>query len=483
MRHEAGVGLRAVGFKGILRAGLPFQLGGKMESAMKSKPVLSGIPFKWSTNIKRIMLALLLLATTGSPAQSSETSSVCHDELSSIDVSEGGWGEINRNRYRFKHVFQNKKEPPYFEYIGGAMVGIKSKRWYPDGIRLNFDYWTNLDGRTGSPGDNHYSIIDDIYGRGNAHGISFSFSSSQDYAFLLFNHKSNDIKESLDQGALIRHGFSGGAWGVLTLINRKSEFINVDRRSIDLSCGRSRGYLYFRSSRLAFSGGNSGHSHCGAYANFASGYGNQYLRSIDVLMDTVEIAGVEHTQRKICRHKGLPLAVTNSDELRHVLQEKLALWGDRVHASVVERKREKEEAEREEQRTRWVKIASFRDKHRGNFRQSGKNDVRLEFRNLHESPGSSVWADGHLIINGVDLGKLNVTAVGDVGGLFSIFGNEEKWKEVRRKFESGDFRTENWNYFTSTPYIRDDNRYLECKNRKCSIFVRANKLAEIGWRF
>ena len=364
---------------------------------MKSKTVLSGISCKWSTTIKRLMLALLLFVTAGSPAQSAETASMCRDELSSIDVSEGGWGEINRNRYRFKHVFQNKKEPPYFEYIGGAMIGIKAKRWYPDGIRLNFNYWTNLDGRTGSPGDNHYSIVDDIYGRGNAHGISFSFSSSQDYAFLLFNHKSKDIKESLDEGALIKHGFSEGTWGALTLINGKSEFINVDRRSINLSCGTSRGYLYFRSSRLAFSGGNSGHSHCGAYANFASWYGNQYLRSIDVLMDTVEIAGVEHTQRKICRHKGIALAVTNSDELRHVLQEKLALWGDQVHASVVERKQAKEAAEREKHRTRWMKVAAFPHKHRGNFRQSGKNDVRSNF-GIYTNPrrfGLGGWSSDH----------------------------------------------------------------------------------------
>ena len=454
-----------------------------MESAMKSKTVLSGVSFKWSTTVKHIMLALLLLATTGSLAQSAENANVCHDELSSIDVSDGGWSDIARNRYRFKHVFQYKKERPYFEYIGGAMVGIKSSRWFPDGSILNFDYWTNLDGRTGSPGDNHYSIVDDIYGRGNAHGISFSFSSSQDYAFLLFNHKSNDIKESLDEGALIRHGFSGGAWGVLTLVNGKSEFISVDRRSINLSCGTSRGYLYFRSSRLAFSGGNSGFSHCGAYANFDSNYGNQFLRSIDVLMDTVEIAGVEHTQRKICRHKGIPLAVTNSDELRHVLQDKLALWGESVHASVVAYKTAEEAAEREKHRTRWVKIAAFRDKHKGNFRQSDKNDVRLEFRNLYEFVTGSVWADGHLIINGIDLGELISTRVGDVGGFLSIFGNEEKWKEVRRKFKSGDFRTTLWNYFTDNPERRDDNRYLECKNKMCSIYVRANTLTEVGWRF
>ena len=456
-----------------------------MESAMKSKTVLSGVSFKWSTNIKHIMLALLLLATTGSLAQSAENANVCHDELGSIDVSDGGWSDIDRNRYRFKHVFQYKEEPPYFEYIGGAMVGIKSSRWYPDSIIPNFNYWSNLAGRTGSPGDNHYSIVDEIYGRGNAHGISFSFSSAGEFAFLLFNHKSHDIKESLDKGALIRHGFSEGTWGVLTLVNGKSEFINVDRRSINNSCGSSRGHLYFRSPRLAFSGGNSAQSHCAAYANFASNYGNQFLRSIDVLMDTVEIAGVEHAQRKICRHKGIPLAVTNSDELRHVLQDKLALWGESVHASVVSYKTAEEEAEREKQRTRWVKIAEFSRKRRGNFHQSGKNEVRLEYRNLRESEVvSSVWADGHLIINGVDLGKLKATKVGNIRSRFGLglFRLDKERAEVRRKFKSGDFPTAFWSN-TSSVSIRDDNRYLECKRKTCSIFVRANRLTEAGWRF
>ena len=441
----------------------------------------------WSTNVRLIMLAVLMLSAYVGPAQSAETSGICHDELGSIDVTAGDWNDIDRNRYRFKHVFQNKEEPPYFEYIGGAMLGIKSNRWSP-----GFQYWTNLDGRTGSPRDNHHSIVGKIEGRGNAHGVSFSFSSSEDYAFLLFNHKSNDIEESLDEGALIKHGFSKRTWDVLTFINGKSEFINVDKRYMNFSCGGSSGYLYFRNARLAASAYNSGRSGCGAYENFAFDYGNRYLRSIDVLMDTVEIAGVQHGQRKICRHKGIPLAVTNSDALRDVLQDKLALWGDRVHESVIRLKEAKEEAKREKHRTRWVKVAEFSDKHRGNVRQSGKNDVHLKFRNLRKSTsGDTAWADGHLIINGVDLGKLTGQPVGDIGGFFStggflpIFGNAKEWKEMRRKFKAGDFRTVTWNYATRRPVIRDDNRFLTCYQRKkmCAIHVRANKLTEIGWRF
>lgn len=289
------------------------------------------------------------------------------------------------------------------------------------------------------------------------------------------------MKKSVDEGALIRHGFSEGTWSVLTFVNGKSEFINVDRRSIDLSCGRSLGYVYLGSPRLAFSASNNmALSHCAAYANFASSYGNKYLRSIDVLMDTVEIAGVEHTQRKICRHKRIPLAVTNSDNLRHVLQEQLALWGDRVHASVTNMKKAKEDTEKEKQRTRWVKVAEFSRRSKGNFRQSGKNDVRLDYRHLRESDVvSSVWADGHLIINGVDVGKLTATRVGQITGLF---GRDEKRAEVRRKFQSGDFPTAYWSG-TSTVYIRDDNRYLDCKRKTCLIFVRANTLTETGWSF
>ena len=79
------------------------------------------------------------------------------------------------------------------------------------------------------------------------------------------------MKKSVDEGALIRHGFSEGTWSVLTFVNGKSEFINVDRRSIDLSCGRSLGYVYLGSPRLEFSASNNmALSHCAAYANFAS---------------------------------------------------------------------------------------------------------------------------------------------------------------------------------------------------------------------
>ncbi len=420
--------------------------------------------------------AALCLAKT-----SSQPSDPCHEELGSIDVNDGGWSDVDNNRYRFKHVFQYKEEYPYFEYTGAVMLGVESSRWYPDSIIPNFNYWNNLDGRSGSPNDNHYSIVDEIYGRGNTQGISFSFSSSGEYAFLLFNRNSDDIKESLDEGALIRHGFSEGTWGVLTFVNGVTEFINVDRRSVDLSCGSSRGYLYFGNHHLAFSAdSNMAISHCGAHAAFASNYGHQYLRSVNVLTEKLRIAGVDHTQRKICRLIGIPLAVTNSDSLRPILEEKLSVWADRVHASVVRYATEEQDAEKEKHRTRWVKIAEFSRKSRGNFRQSDKNDVRLEYRNLHESKVvRQVWADGHLIINGVELGKLTGTEVGNIRGLF---GRDKQREEVRQKFEAGDFPTAFWTN-TSSVYIRDDNRYLECKGRLCSIHVRANKLEEAFWEF
>ena len=424
--------------------------------------------------------AFLLLCASVCTAQSAEDSGNCHEELSSIDISEGSWNAINNNRYRFKHVFQSTDEYPFFEYIGGAMVGIASSRWYPDSIIPNFNYWTNLDGRTGSPSGNHYSIVDEIYGRGNTHGISFSFSSSEEYAFLLFDHANDDIRESVDKGALIGQGFSAGTWGVLTLVNGENEFIKQDQRSVNLSCGSSRGYLYFGNNLLAFTGGNTAISHCAAYAAFDSNYGNKYLRSINVFTQRVQIAGVEHTQRRICRRKGIPLAVTNSDTLRPVLEERLALWADRVNPSYLAYKAAEEEAEREEHRTRWVRVAEFRDTHRGNFHESGKNDVRIQFRNLNKgNVTSGVWADGHLIINGVDLGKIRGSLVGRVGGLF---GKDKKWAEVQRKFGSGDFLTVDWTG-TSTVYIRDDNRYLECDTRTCYVYVRASKLTEIGRRF
>ena len=94
------------------------------------------------------------------------------------------------------------------------------------------------------------------------------------------------------------------------------------------------------------------------------------------------------------------------------------------------------------------------------------------------SPGTSVYSDGHLIIIGVDLGKITRGVVGHVGGLF----RKKKWAEVERKFGARDFRPTSWNHFTDHRCTYEDKRYFECKNRKCFVFVRANKLTEIGWR-
>ena len=426
------------------------------------------------------MLTSLLLCTSVVPAQSAEHTSACHEELSSIDVSDGGWSAVDGNRYRFKHVFQSKEEYPYFEYIGGAMLGVESSRWFPNGIIPNFDYWMNLDGRAGGAADKHYSIIDKFYGRGHTHGVSVSFSSSEDYAFLFFDHGSEDIRESLDEGALIRQGFNEPVWGVLTFVNETAEFIGVDRRYVNLSCGSSRGYVYVGSRRLAFTGNHDGFTHCAAHADFESQYGHKYLRSIDVLAKPLRIAGVDRTQRTICRRRGIPLAVTNSDDLKPVLERELSAWADRVHASAIQYTRAEQEEEREKQQKRWVKIADFSRKSRGNFRRSGKNDVRIDVRNLRESNVvSSVWADCHLIVNGVDLGKLTSTRVGHIKGLLH---RKRKRAEVRRKFEAGDFPTVHWSN-TSTVYKRDDNRYVDCNKRTCSIYVRANKLEEAGWEF
>ena len=104
-------------------------------------------------------------------------------------------------------------------------------------------------------------------------------------------------------------------------------------------------------------------------------------------------------------------------------------------------------------------------------RVSGTNEVRIEFGSLRESsPGASVYSDGHLIIIGVDLGKITLGVVGHVGGLF----RKKKWAEVERKFGARDFRTTSWNHFTDHRYTYEDKRYFECKNRKCFVFVRAN---------
>ena len=132
----------------------------------------------------------------------------------------------------------------------------------------------------------------------------------------------------------------------------------------------------------------------------------------------------------------------------------------------------------ERERRRWVKVAEFPNSHTGNFRQSGRNDVRIEFRSIWWWKMKLVFtfarnglSDRHLVINGVDLGKMHYALVG-----------EGKKKEILDDFESGNFETIRHRN-TGGPKVFDDNRSYDCKDGICSIYVRADKLTEIGWRF
>ena len=435
-----------------------------------------------SSSLKALVLVALAALPVFSSAQAPDPTGSCYQELSSIDVGQGGWSDIEKGQLNFKHVFQYKEEYPYFEYVGAAMLGVASRDWFPGSIIPNFNYWHTLKGRTGSPKDRHYSVIEALYGKGNTHGISLRYSSDEEYAFLLFDYDSKDIKKSIDQGARIGSGFNDGRWGVLTLINGAMGVIEQDRSFIDLSCGHSRGYLLLKNPKLSFSAeSNMATSHCAAFADFSANFGNEYLRSIFLDTERVEIAGKVHTQRKLCRRQWMPLAVTNSDHLRGILQEQLTAWGDQVHASVVAYRTAKEKEQAEQHRTRWVKVLEFPHRHRGEVRATHANDVRIEFHTLRESEiTNSVYADGHLVINGIDLGKTVLATIGSVGGLF---GKDEKREEIRQKFNAGDFRTTRWNFYTDSRYVYDDYRYFECENRVCSVFVRANKLKEIGWQY
>ena len=452
---------------------------------MKTRKIISEF-LKVGTHCLLPTVAVALLTVHLPVLAQGSDSSACHKEVGSIDTTDG-WDPVDSGAIYFKHVYQYKEEYPYFHYIGKAMLGIKNRRWRPRFMIPNFRYWLLLSGRKGSPSNDHYSIVDSISGNGNVRGVSLKYSSDGGYAFLLFNFKGNGIKETIEEGARISQGFEAGAWGVLTSVNGKPEFINQDRRVYNTPFTKDakvEATMVFDSHSLAFSrGSNVGPEHLSLYFNFASQHGKKYLRSIFVEKDSVVIANQTHTRRRICRHFGITLAVTNSDTLRPALEEKLAAWGDAVHSSVVAQKKAEEAARQAANRNKWVKVAAIPRgrEHRGPFQtRTGGNDIRIEHGPAEKSQRSnSVWADVYLVVNGVNLGKITSALVGEVRGIRDKT-KRKNWEKIQRAFAAGDFRT---HYHSSHyPNVYDDKRYIDCR-RGCSIFVRAYVLKEANWKF
>ena len=407
-----------------------------------------------------VLMPIVLLASSLLVLQAGAASDPldCHEEVASVDYSDSS---ENLETNRFQHVFQHVDEYPYFRNVGPAYVGIKTSRYYPDSIVPNRDYWRILDGRVGVGAENHYSLIEDIRGEARFAGVSVNINVKDELAFFLYD------RLKAERSFYYAHVARNGLLDVIATTPAGPAFLEVVKsRNWRIGHGTA---LRLWSARFRDRDAEWAEDH----------YAEKMFRTIFFVNHKVEVAGVEHNQRKICRHAWAPLVVTNSDKLVPAIEKELRKRGEILQVWM-QREEEKQATAREEaERTRWVKVIEFSDRHRGNLRKTGSNDVRIGFR-MSESNSGTVWARGHLFINGVDLGKVMSGILGDVG----VLRKKRKRAKLSRKFESGDFLTSgNWNYFTDSRYVYDDNRYFECRNRVCSVHVRANKLTEIGWNF
>lgn len=260
------------------------------------------------------MLALLLVAGTLPFSAAASDVSNCYAEVASVDYS--GWSD-NLAANRFKHVFQDTDEYPYFKDVGPAFVGIRTARYWPDGIVLDFSYWNNLDGRKGVGAEGHYSLIEDIRGKATFSGVSLSINVHDEFAFFLYDrtveHRANYYAHVAEEGLL----------DVMTTTPNGADFIDVVK-SHDRHIS---GALRLWSARFQYY-----EDHMGRHFEWNDRiYEEKPFRTIFFVNSSVKVGGVEHKQRKICRHGYSPLVVTNSDRLLPAIEKELRKRGELVH--------------------------------------------------------------------------------------------------------------------------------------------------------
>lgn len=235
----------------------------------------------------------------------------CYPEIASIDFGDSS-EKLENNRFR--HVFQYIEAYPYYRRFSDVYVGIETVRYFPNSIRPNRNYWSIVDGRKGVGAEGHYSLIQDFRGEANVQGVAVVINVADEYAFFFFDRDSDTNASHYAQGA------KEGLLDVMTTIEDKAEFINVEKASSWRIGTNTK--LRAWSSRFLDSDGDWNEGI----------YSNKLFRTLYFINSQVTVAGVEREVNKICRLAWSPVAVTNSDKLVPAIEEELARRADRIHA-------------------------------------------------------------------------------------------------------------------------------------------------------
>ncbi|MDD9949105.1 MAG: hypothetical protein OXU48_06195 [candidate division Zixibacteria bacterium] len=245
------------------------------------------------------------------PGDAAQVDEDCYVEIASIDFGDGS-GKLENNRFR--HVFQYIDTYPYYRRVSDVYVGIETVRYFPNSTRPNRSYWSIVDGRKGVGAEGHFSLIQDFRGEANVLGVAVSINVADEFAFFLYDRNSDT------NASHYAHGARAGLLDVMTTIEDKAEFINVEKASSWRIGSNTK--LRAWSSRFVDSDGewNEGI------------YSNKLFRTLYFIESQVTVAGVEREVNKICRLAWSPVAITNSDNLVPAIEAELARRADRIHA-------------------------------------------------------------------------------------------------------------------------------------------------------
>ncbi|MXY49049.1 MAG: hypothetical protein F4Y38_07065 [Gemmatimonadetes bacterium] len=245
------------------------------------------------------------------PGNAAQVDEDCYVEIASIDFGDGS-GKLENNRFR--HVFQYIDTHPYYRRVSDVYVGIETVRYFPNSTRPNRSYWSIVDGRKGVGAEEHYSLIQDFRGEANVLGVAVGINVADEFAFFLYDRNSDT------NAGHYAHGARDGLLGVMTTIENKAEFINVEKASSWRIGSNTK--LRAWSARFVDSDGDWNEGI----------YSNKLFRTLYFINSKVTVAGVEREVNKICRLAWSPVVVTNSDKLVPAIEAELARRADRIHA-------------------------------------------------------------------------------------------------------------------------------------------------------
>ena len=408
----------------------------------------------------------LTITDSGKPAEFALSDEDCYQEVASIDYAD--WSERLENN-RIRYVFQHTEEYPYYRRVDNAFLGIETKRYFPGSIVPNRSYWRIVDGRKGVGAEGHYSLIQDIRGEANVLGVAVNVNVGDEFAFFFYD------RNSYTDHTHYAHAAKGGQLGVMTTMGDKAEFIDVGRaKSWRLGSNTT---LRLWSSRFLDREGD-----------WSDGiYNNKFFRTLFILRDKVEVAGVERQLTKICRLKWSPVAVTNSEKLIPAIEEELMRRADRVHALRIVNN--EVPSEREDWRSAFLSLSpetfihvlTVPKGHSGDFRKSTEvgeiavtftrdpysDQIRYEQEKKWSSDGSQYhtglyrfFVQGRLSVDGRDLGWIMEAYMGIYRRCCS---------EDNRRLRDQDFTM----YWKNVE--RDDFRMI-CGDDACNVYIRKEVL-------